>query len=750
MTANKNIDKICVAVMLVALIITALFMAGTKLGIEPVVDMDAESYDGPEYVTANDLNGAWDTSDATVISLNEDTAQISGNGAYVNGSDVVISNGGHYVISGTLTNGRIIIDSFSSSKIWIMLDNVSLYCENDACIRIEEADKVFLTLAEGSVNTVSGGESYSETAVEDGAEAVIFSHDDLTINGSGTLSINAGYKHGIKANDDFVLAGVTVNITASQDAVHVNEDVSIVNAHLTIDAGDDAITTDGTINVENSDILINNCYEGLEAEYINVYSGNIEIYPSDDGFNAAGGSVSGFGFGAPGGTGGGPPDFGGASEDNVAGSDKNTDDAVAEQADSNAVAPAEDSSKQANSDMATATDDSNKHADSDMTAPAEDSSKHTDIDMATATDNSSKHADNNVATPTDSDGKQADRNMETPTDDGDAQTDSSQDEESEELPYIKIYDGNITIINENAMDSDGLDSNGDIYIYGGNVFISLKSSGPSNAIDYGSESGGVCVIEGGTVIACGSYTMAEGFDSSSTQASIMYTISEGVEAGSTISVETEDEETLLSAEIPCDFSCAVLSCPEMKVGESYLVALGDQVDDITIEEISSSFGDAQSSGFGGPMNFSDMMSRDSFRQGHRRGPGSNASSDDSEASEDSFPPDFEGMEPPDFGDAPPDFDGMEPPDFGGSAPDFEGMEPPDSSSDSERMSPPDMPGGMSDGMPGEPGQETKEETTLTFPGKALDEYNSTTWIELAISLAALTAGLLFAKRYRRR
>ncbi|MCR4656090.1 MAG: carbohydrate-binding domain-containing protein [Lachnospiraceae bacterium] len=722
MTANKNIDKVCIAVILIAVILTILFMAGTVFGIEPVVDMDAESYDGPEYVTANDLNGAWDTSDATLITLNGDSILVDGNGAYVNGSDIVISNGGYYVISGTLDNGRIIVDSFASSKIWIMLDSVNLYCEDDACIRVEEADKVFITLAEGSVNTVSGGVSYSETAIEDGAEAVIFSHDDLTINGSGTLNVNAEYRHGIKANDDFVLAGATVEINSVQDAIHVNEDVAIVNAALTIDAGDDAVSTEGTINIENSDILINKCYEGLEAKYINVYSGNIEIYPSDDGFNASGDEASGFGFGAPGGMGGGPGGFRGTSAD--ADSDNsdlsgNNADPLANKTGNDTITPVNDSGEQDGTASAFAQQDSSSaSSQTDSSAP-------------------------------------------------------SQDEESEELPYIRIYDGNIRIINEAAMDSDGLDSNGDIYIYGGNIFISLKSSGPSNAIDYGSESGGVCVIDGGTVIACGSSSMAESFDSISTQASIMYTISGGVEAGSTISLETEDGQTLLNAEIPCDFSCAILSCPEMKTGDTYLVTLDDQADDITLQEISSSFGDAQGSGFGGPMNFNDMKDHDSFSQGrsgmrdpggssedsetsgansersrgHRKQNSGSLSGDSVQSETDISDTDGSGstsetgnMAPPDPADMdemPPGSDGMTPPDFDNMPSDFEGTAPPDF-------------GNMPSGMPGRPGQVTQEETAFTFPGKALSEYSSTTWIEITLSALALAAGLLFAKKYRRR
>ncbi|MCR5603523.1 MAG: carbohydrate-binding domain-containing protein [Lachnospiraceae bacterium] len=643
MTAHKNIDKICIAVMLAALVITVLFINGKKLGIESVVDMDSETYMGNEYITANDLNGSWDTEDASVITLNGDMAKLSGNGAYVNGSDIVISNGGKYVITGNLNNGRLIVDAYASSKVWIMLDNVTLYNEEDACIRVEEADKVFITLKEGSTNALSGGEAYSEKAIEDGAEAVIFSRDDLTINGSGSLTVKADYKHGIKANDDLAITGAVVDITSKQDAIHVNEDIALVNADLTISAGDDAVTTEGTIHVDNSDILINECYEGLEAENINVYSGNIEIYSTDDGFNAAGGSTSGFGMqgGIPGGMQGEMPE--------------GQDGMPAEAPDGQSGMPPEMPDGQ--SGMAPEIPDGQS---------------------------------DNMG------GRQ-----ETEKESGDV------------IPYIKIYDGNIRIINSTARDADGLDSNGDVYIYGGNIFISLTGDGSNNAIDYGSESGGVCVIEGGTVIACGSSNMAEGFDAASTQASLLYNISEGVDAGSVISVKTEDGKTIMNAEIPNGFTCAVLSCPEMKVGNRYNIVLGDKSDSITLEEISSSLGDAQSSGFGGPVSFRGMhsengmsgngMSGNSMSGNSIRRKRDNAMLSDNVAMGQKGPGGFN---------------------HGGG-----------STAEDSRI--------------GE-GSQTSEELQEVSKGLLLTEYDSETLLELALSVVAIAAGIALVSVYRRR
>ena len=173
--------------------------------------------------------------------------------------------------------------------------------------------------------------------------------------------------------------------------------------------------------------------------------------------------------------------------------------------------------------------------------------------------------------------------------------------------WIHVSGGNITVVNDSARDADGLDSNGDIIISGGNIRVSLTNSGSNSALDYGSESGGVMEISGGTVVACGSYSMAEGFDSGSTQCAILYNISYGVAAGRTVSLEDSDGNVLISYDVPCSFSSVAISCPEMQLGESYTVVIGDTAEEITLNEVSASYGDAQSGGFGGNMNWGGGM-----------------------------------------------------------------------------------------------------------------------------------------------
>ena len=130
----------------------------------------------------------------------------------------------------------------NSDKIWILLDGVSLHCDDSAAFLVEQAGKVFLTLADGTENSISSGAEYGSESISAGIDGAIYSRDDLTINGSGSLCVTAAYKHGIVCNDDLVIVGGTLEVTAPQDGIHANDSARLANAELTINAGDDGIT----------------------------------------------------------------------------------------------------------------------------------------------------------------------------------------------------------------------------------------------------------------------------------------------------------------------------------------------------------------------------------------------------------------------------------------------------------------------------------------------------------------------------
>lgn len=432
-------------------------MNGEAFGLVPVVDGDA----GGGQFTANDRNANWDRAGATHITLAGDSGSVKGSGAYVNDGSVHILYAGTYILSGELTNGSIIIEANSSDKIWILLDNVSLHCDDSAALLVEQADKVFLTLADGTENSISSGAEYRPESVSAKIDGAIYSRDDLTINGNGSLSVTAEYRHAIVCNDDLAIAGGTIEITAAQDGIHVNDSARFAEAAISINAGDDGITVSndagtGYVYVESGSVSIPSCYEGIEAVDITVAGGTLDIRPTDDGINANGQGSS---------------------------------------------------------------------------------------------------------------------------------------------PVIRITGGGITIINETGRDADGLDSNGSIYISGGKLFICVNGSGASAAIDYGRENGGICTISGGIVVAAGSSTMAEGFDSSSEQCFIMHTTS-NASAGTTVTLKNAAGSVLLSEVIPCSFSSIVISTPELQMGETCMISVGSTENEIVVDN-SSSGGFAMAGMFGG-------------------------------------------------------------------------------------------------------------------------------------------------------
>ena len=333
MSSSKKIDIICIAMAVLALVITLLFMNGKALGLKTVVDEDAEENSDLVYFTKNDLNGNWNTSVATKIVLKDDKVKIAGSGAIVKNGNVVINSGGHYVVNGSLTDGSIIIDAKSGAKVWLLFDGVEINRNDDACIKVSNADKVFLTLAEDSQNSLTSGAVYNEEALAEGVDGAIYSHDDFTINGSGSLSVKADYKHGIAVNDALVITGgsITVsavsgaihanenlricnatlnlssqnkgivvkdpesyfylesgkiNITVSKDAINTEGDVNIIGGEVSISAGDDGIHSEKSINISGGKLSLLSCYEGLEAPDVTISGGDVVIYPTKNGVSA--------------------------------------------------------------------------------------------------------------------------------------------------------------------------------------------------------------------------------------------------------------------------------------------------------------------------------------------------------------------------------------------------------------------------------------------------------------------------------
>lgn len=603
MSTNKHFSAVCAVVLALALIVTVLFMNGERLGIRVIRDEDAEGNESSQYFTANDRNTDWTA--ATTIALNGDSATVSGSGAYTNGGSVTISAAGYYDVTGALTDGSLVVDAGKNAKVFIRLNGVSITCSDDAAIRVNQADKVFLTLADGTENTLTSGETYSAAALADKTDGAIFSHDDLTINGSGSLTVTAAYKHGIAANDSLRITGGTITVTAPSDTIHVNDELNITGAALTLNAGDDAIHSDTSIAILGGNITVNSCYEGIEAPEILVEDGDITVTSTDDGINACG----------------------------------------------------------------------------------------------------------------------------TETAEGN-------------LPSVTINGGTVTLLNPSGRDADGIDSNGNIDIGGGLVYISLVGDGSNCALDYGSENGGVCRINGGTVVACGGSSMLETMSENSAQPSLLYAGATQA-AGTEITLQDSSGETLLTYTAPNSFSAVLVSCSQMQIGSTYTLNLGTTAQEVTLTQVAATYGVSGGMGQGGGPGGDSSASPGMSDMAAPSGGGSDAAASGNTDATPPTPPDGDTDFQP-SGDPPARPDGD-------SAADTADRPTPPNRDSTDGTEPPALPDGSTapSGQPADPqgdqarpvdGQDTEGSSTLSENGK---------WLLIA-SAAAMALGLGVAALYRRK
>lgn len=279
--------------------------------------------------TERDKEIGYDESESTIVTLSDSTASVKGSGAAVSGGTVTITAGGTYILSGTL-NGQVVVAADDAAKIQIVLNGAVLTNENSAAIYVKSADKVFITTASGTRNTVTTSGEFSATDGTTNIDAAIFSKAGLTLNGAGTLTVKAPYGHGVVSRDDLKvtcgtyeiasqdhalngkdsvrIADGTFALTTDKDAIHASNDddttkgfVYIEGGTLTISAGDDGIHAGATLTITGGTIDIQKSKEGIEGKTIFISGGKISVVSYDDGLNASGGSSTNDRQGGPGG-----------------------------------------------------------------------------------------------------------------------------------------------------------------------------------------------------------------------------------------------------------------------------------------------------------------------------------------------------------------------------------------------------------------------------------------------------------------
>lgn len=241
--------------------------------------------------------------------------ETASSGVSISGNIITITKEGTYVLSGALSEGQIIVDA-DSAKVQLVLDNADITCAVSAAIYVKNADKTFITLAEGSENILMNTAEYD--AIDDNnIDAVIFSKDDLTLNGKGTLTINSEYGHGIVSKDDLKLVSGTCNITAKNHALSGKDSVRIAAGTYNLTSGKDGIHSEnadddekGFVYIASGDFTIESTGDGIDASYVvQIDDGDFDITAGDGAENATkthndmpgGGTRDNMEGGAPGG-----------------------------------------------------------------------------------------------------------------------------------------------------------------------------------------------------------------------------------------------------------------------------------------------------------------------------------------------------------------------------------------------------------------------------------------------------------------
>lgn len=697
---NKKIRAMLGAIVLTAsMTVTAVGCGNTSAGSTETADAVTESQ--TEAAEASNIDGILDSSDmftnrdkeigydeesAIAINLSDGASTADSDSVVIDGDTITITEEGTYILSGSLTNGQIVVEA-ENAKVQLVLDNADISCETSAAIYVKDADKVFITTTDGSTNTVCTSGEF-EAIDDNNIDAAIFSKSDLTLNGAGSLEVTCPNGHGILSKDDLVITSGEYVVDAGKHALSGKDSVRIAGGIFDLTAGRDGIHSENTdegekgfVYIENGSFTITSDGDGIDASYV------VEIVDGSFDITAGGGYENGEvhtdndmmgGFGNMGGqmpdgsTGEGnapsdmtPPD-GSTGEENAPSGTTNSG------TDSITTTSADESSQDSNmimlstagstisetvdtviADNTTDEEDTGDSADAAASAGAEnsadtasstDTAETSDSDSSTSTKgikadgtlqilggdyniNSADDAfhtnstleirDGNMEIATGDDGMHADDTLV--ISDGDINITESY--EGIEGLTITIDGGNISIVSSDdglnaagGADSsgfggmgtdmfasnddiwieinggylyilaggDGVDSNGNLTINGGEVYIDGPSDGGNSAIDYGDNA--AAYINGGTVVAVGSSDMVEAFDDSSEQAVMSVSVSAG-SAGDEIKLLDSDGNELISFTAAKTYDAVIITTADMAQGETYILVTGD--DETTVEMTSS-------------------------------------------------------------------------------------------------------------------------------------------------------------------
>ena len=569
------------------------------------------NYDTEDYYTD------WTNSQVTQITLG-DTVEVSGIGVQVADSVVTITNGGTYVLSGELTEGQIVIDLLEKDTVRLVLNGVNITCSNGPAIYVKNADKLVVSLEEGTENTLTDGTNYVLEEGSDEPNAALFSKDDLIINGTGTLNVNANYQDAIASKDSLKIMEGTINVNAAEDGIRGKDKVVIKDGNITITSVGEGIKSTNTndaslgfVYIENGTFNLTTESDAIQAET------DLEILDGTFNITTGGGSVNGVShrgnmMGA-GGMGGKRPQKGQMSVP--------PDEGMTRSADTGIVAPPDAGMTRLANEGTTAPSDATTSVSTSQseTTVSKKALKATDVIVINdgtfnidASDDA-LHSNNivtinggNLSIATGDDGLHADVAL---TINGGI-IDITKSYEGLEGETITIEDGEISVVasddginaaeasgtedavsgdlmnpNGNAAlivnggllyvnaSGDGLDANGAITINNGTVIVDGPTNGGNGSLDYDK----TCDVNGGTLIAAGSSQMAQSISTTSAQKAVDITFTTVQVAGQTVAVLDETGKAVVSFTGTKEFQTVTITSDLFESDKTYTFSYGGTV-----------------------------------------------------------------------------------------------------------------------------------------------------------------------------
>jgi hypothetical protein len=502
---------------------------------------------------AEDLDATWDSSTASLITLAGDSIRFDGAGATVDGSTVTITSPGTYLVTGTLSDGKIRVASDNGGTIRLVLKGADISCSTNAPIYVINAGKTVITLVEGTENRITDGASYGQEDTQSGQpNAAIFSADDLTINGSGSLSVKANYNDGITSTDDLKIAGGTISVDAANDAIKGKDSIGVKAGTIAVTAGGDGLqaTNDvdakkGYISIESGTFDISSGTDAIQAQTtLAIGGGEFTISTGGGSANSSktnGGSTSAKGLKAAGGI------FVTAGTFAIDSSDDSIHSGGTVKIDGGTIK--------------LASGDDGIHADSTLEingGQIDLTQSYEGLESAVMTINGGT-----IHITSSDDGINVAGGV-----DGSSVNGRPGQNAFAANPDNQLYvNGGYIVVDAQG---DAVDCNGPIYMTNGTIIANGPTRNDNGALDYGDE----FKVTGGHVVAVGSSGMAEVPSDTSSVYSIMVNFDQAQQAGTLVHIESTNGEDILTVAPTKQFQSVVLTSSAIKEGATYKVYLG--------------------------------------------------------------------------------------------------------------------------------------------------------------------------------